>query len=96
MRGQNISTSTLIQSTRIHCVGLQHLPRQKVGAENITYDKEKYLQLLLSAAETVLGYFGFDSTLYRNGQNKNNKRKWWAEIEEERIKDIQTESNSAL
>jgi DNA polymerase elongation subunit (family B) len=72
------------------------LARQNDVTENIAYDKEKYVQLLLDAAETVLGYFGFDSTLYRNGQNKNNKRKWWAELEEERIKDVQAESNSAL
>jgi DNA polymerase elongation subunit (family B) len=28
------------------------------------HDKEKYLELLLNAAETVLGYFGFDGTVY--------------------------------
>jgi hypothetical protein len=29
-------------------------------------DKEKYRDLLLDAAETVLGYFGFDANVYRN------------------------------
>ena len=28
------------------------------------YDKEKYREMLLDAAETVFGYFGFDRTLY--------------------------------
>ena len=33
------------------------------------YDKEKYLELLLNAAETVLGYFGFDGSVYRKSEN---------------------------
>jgi hypothetical protein len=28
------------------------------------YDKEKYREMLLEAAETVLGYFGFDGALF--------------------------------
>jgi hypothetical protein len=28
------------------------------------YDKEKYKEMILDAAETVLGYFGFDRTIY--------------------------------
>ena len=32
--------------------------------ETPDYDKEKYKEMLLDAAETVLGYFGFDRTLY--------------------------------
>jgi hypothetical protein len=35
-----------------------------------SYDKEKYLELLLNAAETVLGYFGFDGSVYRKPENK--------------------------
>jgi hypothetical protein len=31
------------------------------GREQV-YDKEKYREMLLDAAETVLGYFGFDRT----------------------------------
>ena len=35
--------------------------------------------MILDAAETVLGYFGFDRTLYRNRENIS-KRKWlWME-----------------
>ena len=40
------------------------------------YDKEKYREMLLEAAETVLGYFGFDRTLCGTSQNK--MRKWWS------------------
>jgi hypothetical protein len=29
-------------------------------------DKEKYREMTLDAAETVLGYFGFDRTVYGN------------------------------
>jgi hypothetical protein len=29
-----------------------------------SYDKEKYRDLLLDAAETGLGYFGFNSSVY--------------------------------
>jgi hypothetical protein len=28
------------------------------------YDKDKYRDMVLDAAETVLGYFGFDRTLW--------------------------------
>jgi hypothetical protein len=32
--------------------------------------------MILDAAETVLGYFGFDRSVYRNTRNIP-KRKWW-------------------
>jgi hypothetical protein len=53
---------------------------------------EKYLKLLLGAAEIVLGCLGFDSTLYGKGQDNYNGRKWWLEFEEQRTKDIENES----
>ena len=43
--------------------------------KDIDYDKEKYWEVLLEAAETVLGYFGFDRTLYGDSQKKI--KKWW-------------------
>ncbi len=55
------------------------------------YDKEKYRDMLLEAAETVLGYFGFDRTVYGDTSKKNRNRKWWNELQEERIRDIETE-----
>jgi hypothetical protein len=49
---------------------------------------------LLDAAETVLGYFGFDGSVY-NSENrmiKSSKQKnWWDELKEERRKDIEVE-----
>jgi hypothetical protein len=56
------------------------------------YDTEKYREMLLEAAETVLGYIGFDRTVYGDSIRKKN-RKWWYELEDERRKDIETERN---
>jgi DNA polymerase I len=53
------------------------------------YDKEKYIELLLEAAETVLGYFGFNRTVY-GGSPKRNK-KWWHELVSRRAQDIENE-----
>ncbi len=38
------------------------------------YDKEKYREMILDAAETVLGYFGFDRTAYSNLKRYNGRR----------------------
>jgi DNA polymerase elongation subunit (family B) len=46
-----------------------------IEKKKLDYDKEKYKEMLLGAAETVLGYFGFDRTLYGNKKNMS-KRKW--------------------
>lgn len=58
----------------------------------INYDKEKYREMILDAAETVLGYFGFDRCLYENKKNIS-KRKWWRleELRQERERDIRIE-----
>jgi hypothetical protein len=48
--------------------------------------------MLLEAAETILGYFGFDRTIYGDAIKKKN-RKWWHELGQERRKDIDTERN---
>jgi DNA polymerase elongation subunit (family B) len=58
------------------------------------YDKEKYKEMLLDAAETVLGYFGFDRTAYGNRNGKNmraRKWRWLRELKQERQGDIKTE-----
>jgi DNA polymerase elongation subunit (family B) len=52
------------------------------------YDKEKYREMLLEAAETVLSYFGFDKIVYGGDIRK---RKWLHELRDERIRDIETE-----
>ena len=58
----------------------------------LNYDKEKYKEMILDAAETVLGYFGFDRTVYRNKKNiATRKWKWLEELRQEREKDINVE-----
>ena len=59
--------------------------------EAFRYDKEKYREMILDAAETVLGYFGFDRTVYGNKKSTGaGKRRWLQEIKQEREKDIRT------
>jgi hypothetical protein len=53
------------------------------------YDKEKYKEMILDAAETVLGFFGFDRSAYSN--LKKGRRKWYEELREQRARDIETE-----
>ena len=57
------------------------------------YDKEKYKEMILDAAETVLGFFGFDRSTYSNLKKNNRLRKWrwYEEMREQRTRDIQTE-----
>ena len=62
------------------------------GREQV-YGKEKYREILLEAAETVLGYFGFDRTLFGVTSHSKN-RKWWHQLKEQQQKDIDTESSS--
>jgi DNA polymerase elongation subunit (family B) len=59
-----------------------------------TYDKEKYKEMILDAAETVLGFFGFDRSTYSSNFKKNNGRRkwrWYEELKEQRVRDIETE-----
>ena len=57
------------------------------------YDKEKYREMILDAAETVLGFLGFDRTVYSsNIKEKKGRMKWYDELREERTRDIQTET----
>ena len=45
----------------------------------LDYDKEKYKEMILNAAETVLGYFGFDRTVYGNKKNITTRKWRWLE-----------------
>lgn len=60
----------------------------KQGKE-LKYDKEKYRNMMLEAAETELGYFGFDRTAF--GAAKKRNRKWWSALREEWNRDIENE-----
>ena len=60
--------------------------------KTFSYDKEKYREMILDAAETVLGYFGFDRTVYGNKKNTGARKGWWLEeLKRERENDIRTE-----
>jgi hypothetical protein len=48
--------------------------------------------MFLEAAESILGYFGFDRTIYGAAIRKKN-RKWQYELKEDRRSDIETERN---
>jgi DNA polymerase elongation subunit (family B) len=76
---------------------LQKGEKEKDGKEekiSLNYDKDKYREMILDAAETVLGYFGFDRTVYGNPVNKRKKKKWYEELHQERTKDIEAEMMS--
>jgi hypothetical protein len=48
--------------------------------------------MILDAAETVLGYFGFDRTIYGNKKNTGTRKwRWLQEPKQEREKDIRIE-----
>jgi hypothetical protein len=47
--------------------------------------------MVFDAAETVLGYFGFDRSVYSN-LKKGRKRKWYEELREQRVRDIEIET----
>jgi hypothetical protein len=52
----------------------------------------KNTEKLLDATETILGFFGFDGTVYSsNIKKKKGRRKWYDELREQRTNDIQTE-----
>jgi DNA polymerase elongation subunit (family B) len=73
---------------------LQKVEKEKDGKENyktLNYDKDKYREMILDAAETVLGYFGFNRAVYENPGNNRKKKKWYDELHKERTKDIDTE-----
>jgi hypothetical protein len=48
--------------------------------------------MLLDAAESVLGIFGFDRTLY----DKPKDKRWWMELKRNNINDVRAEARVAL
>lgn len=47
------------------------------NGESLDYDEEKYREVLLeAAAETVLGFFGFDRGIYGDSGHKKNRKRW--------------------
>jgi hypothetical protein len=62
-----------------------------------SYDKEKYKEMILDAAETVLGLFGFHRIAYSNIKRNKGRRKWrwYEELKEQRVRDMETEMHSS-
>jgi DNA polymerase elongation subunit (family B) len=61
--------------------------------EKLDYDKEKYKEMILDAAETVLGYFGFDRTIYGGKKDRAiRKWSWMEELRREREEEIMIET----
>jgi DNA polymerase I len=62
-----------------------------ITAENlpdkVQYDREKYRELLLDAAENILAIFGFDRSMYGKAKDK----RWWIELRRNSTRDIQAE-----
>jgi DNA polymerase elongation subunit (family B) len=74
---------------RVAALETAHQEDDNKKSKTLNYDKEKYREMILDAAETVLGPFGFERTVYVD--TKKRKGKWWHELIQERRKDIQTE-----
>jgi hypothetical protein len=67
-------------------------PVKDTEKENLRYDKEKYMEMILDAAQSVLGYFGFDRSVYGDKRNTTPRKwRWLQEIRQQREKDIKTE-----
>jgi DNA polymerase elongation subunit (family B) len=65
---------------------------EKVDEEILRYDKEKYKEMILDGAQSVLGYFGFDRTIYGDIKNTTPRKwRWLQELRQQREKDIKTE-----
>lgn len=67
-------------------------PVKDIEKKNLRYDKEKYREMILDAAQSVLGYFGFDRSVYGDKNDATPmKWKWLQELKQQREKDIKTE-----
>jgi hypothetical protein len=61
--------------------------------ERLDYDKEKYKEMILDAAETVLCYFGFDRLSMETRKTHITRKCWWVEeLIHERGRDIRIET----
>jgi hypothetical protein len=65
---------------------------EKVNEEIPRYDKEKYREMILDAAQSVLGYFGFDRTVYGDTKNTTPRKwRWLQDLRQQQENDIKTE-----
>lgn len=82
-RGDNIQ---YVLTDSNHTDPLYRITPAKLISSN-KYDKEKYLEMLLDAAEATLSVFGFSRLLL--GFDKKFKH-WWDELYQQRKRDIET------
>jgi DNA polymerase elongation subunit (family B) len=74
-------------------VPVENKHQNNTEEEIFSYDKEKYREMILDAAETILGYFGFDRTVYGNKKYTATRKWWWLEeLRQERENDIKAET----
>lgn len=60
--------------------------------KEVNFYMEEFRELILEAAETVLGYFGFDRVVYGNKKDIGSRKwRWLQELRQERERDIRTE-----
>ena len=58
-----------------------------------TVIRKKYTEMILDAARSILGYFGFDRTAYGDKNDTTpRKLKWLQELKQQRENDIKTEA----
>ncbi len=70
---QYIYTNSQHNNPLCRVVPIENLQEEGKTTPN-NYDKEKYREMILDAAETVLGSFGFDRTVYSNFKKKGRKK----------------------
>jgi DNA polymerase elongation subunit (family B) len=72
-------------------IAIENTHQDSTG-RSFSYDKEKYREMILDAAETVLGYFGFDRSVYENKKSIGARKwKWLQDLKREREQDIRIE-----
>jgi DNA polymerase elongation subunit (family B) len=82
-RGDNVK---YVHTDSNHANPLQRItPARLISGKE--YDKERYLEMLLDAAEAVLSVFGFSRSLF--GFEKKFKY-WWDELYQQRERDIES------
>ena len=90
-------TNPLYRVVPLELVKEEEEQGQGIKQNLLNYDKEKYKEMILDAAESVLGIFGFDRTIYdsanfeKTTKGRTRRKKWYEELREERMQDVQTE-----
>jgi hypothetical protein len=79
-----------IQNVTSRYTKFENILPDDLSHTQITEELEEAKNKILDAAETALGFFGFDRTAYSNIKN-GTRKKWYEELREQRTRDIETE-----